>query len=263
MDSELSFCIVVPVYNEELGVEKGVRALCKALDEFQYRTALIAVNDGSVDDTGKILNRLAREYSELVVVTCKENAGYGEAVRRGISKAVQAGFDYALFMDSDLTNDPKYIGAFVQKMLAGFDVIKASRYIKGGQAVGIPASRVIISVIGNKLAQLLFRLPILDCTNGFQAIKINLLKQMPLTENGFAIIMEQLYHAKFIAKTFCEIPYTLAPRTEVIRKSSFYYRPKVFCQYLKYPLKSFLNIAPKHARVYKENSSATHNLSRM
>ena len=263
MDSELSFCIVVPVYNEELGVERCVKALCEALREFPYRTALIVVNDGSLDETDKILNRLVPEYSDLMLVSYPENVGYGGAVRRGIHKASEERFDYALFMDSDLTNDPKYIGAFVEKMLVGVDVIKASRYVRGGEAVGVPAYRVIISVIGNKLARFLLGVPVLDCTNGFQAIKVSLLKEMPLSENGFAVIMEELYYLKFLAETFCEVPYTLAPRSDVIRKSSFYYRPRVFCQYLKYPLKSFLNIAPKRIRLYKENPGATHDLSRM
>jgi len=173
------------------------------------------------------------------VVSYPKNMGYGGAVREGIHKASQEGFDYALFMDSDLTNDPKYIGAFVEKMLDGVDVIKASRYVSGGEVVGVPTYRVMISVIGNWLSRFLLGVPILDCTNGFQAIKVGLLKEMPLSENGFAVIMEQLHYLKFLAGTFCEVPYTLAPRSDVIRKSSFYYRPKVFCQYLKYPLKSF------------------------
>ena len=244
-------------------MERCVKALCQALDEFPYRTALIVVNDGSLDDTQKILNRLVPKYLDLTVVSYSENLGYGGAVRQGIDKASDEGFDYALFMDSDLTNDPKYIGGFVEKMLDGVDVIKASRYIRGGEAVGVPIYRVIISVLGNKLARFLLGVPILDCTNGFQAIKVSLLKKMPLSENGFAVIMEELYYLKFLAETFCEVPYTLATRRDMIRKSSFYYRPKVFCQYLKYPLKSFFNLAPKHIRHYEETTGATHNLSRM
>ncbi|MEE2821852.1 MAG: glycosyltransferase family 2 protein [Acidobacteriota bacterium] len=263
MSSKLSFCIVVPIYNEELGVERCIRVLCEALDKFPYRTSLIAVNDGSTDKTGTILNSLLSEYANLQVVSYVENIGYGGAVRKGIDRASEEGFCYALFMDSDLTNDPRYIGAFVEKMLDGVDVIKASRYVSGGEAQGVPAFRVIISVIGNKLARFLFGVPILDCTNGFQAIKISLLREMPLSEDGFAIIMEQLYYLKFLAKTFHEVPYTLVQRSDLLSKSSFYYRPKVFVQYLKYPIKRFLNMAPKHIRYYKDKASTTHDLSRM
>ena len=232
------------MYNEERGAEKCVRAMCRALQSIPYRTSMIVVNDGSVDATGEILRSLEPEFDKMTVVTHEKNAGYGGAVRTGIRKAAEMGFDYALFMDSDLTNDPKYIASFAEKMLDGFDVIKASRYIKGGQAVGVPAYRVFISVVGNAMARLLFGLPVTDCTNGFLAMKVNILKRMPLAEHGFAVIMEELYYANYLAKTFCEIPYTLTARKENVRRSSFYYRPKVFYMYLKYPAKSFLGIVP-------------------
>ena len=246
---DLCFCVIVPMYNEELVAEKCVRTLCHALDSYPQRVALIVVNDGSMDTTGAILARLAPEYSRLVIVTHERNAGYGGAVRTGIQKAAEMAYDYALFMDSDLTNDPKYIGAFVDKMLDGIDVIKASRYVRGGSAVGVPVHRVVISVIGNRLSRMLFGLPISDCTNGFRAVRVDILKRMPLTEPGFAVIMEELYYAKFLAGTFSEIPYTLTARPDTVRKSSFYYRPRVFWRYLRYALKSFLGLSPAKPEV--------------
>ena len=263
MNTPLTFCIVVPMYNEEQGAEKCVRALCQTLESCPYRTTLLVVNDGSVDATGEILNRLAPEFARLTVVTHEKNAGYGGAIRTGIRKAAEMNFDYALFMDSDLTNDPKYVAAFIEKMLAGVDVIKASRYIRGGRVVGVPFYRVVISVIGNALVRFMFGLPIADCTNGFLAMKVDILKQMPLTERGFAVIMEELYYAKFLAKTFAEIPYTLTARTEIIHKSSFYYRPRVFYQYLKYAVMSFLRITPKNILIPKEEPNAENDLSRV
>lgn len=241
MKTTVNFAVVIPMYNEELGVEKCVRTVCQALDSLTNQTALIAVNDGSHDQTGIILSQLEKEYSRLIVITHEKNQGYGCGLKTGMRQAAELKFDYVLFMDSDLTNDPKYLPRFVERMEQGFDVIKASRYIKGGAVVGVPAWRRIISIVGNQIARLLYGLPINDCTNGFRALKTSLLQQMNLQESGFAIIMEELYQAKFLAKTFCEVPYTLTDRSAAIRPSSFIYRPKVFYNYLKYPIKSFLN----------------------
>ena len=249
METDVSFAVVIPVYNEEQGAEKCVRTVCAALDSFVNRTALIVVNDGSSDGTGDILTRLKPEYSRLTVVTHEQNSGYGSALKTGARQAAEMGFDYVLFMDSDLTNDPKYLPLFVAKMQEGYDVIKASRYVRGGAVTGVPAWRVLISVVGNRVASALYGLPISDCTNGFRAVKTKILQQMQLHENGFAIIMEELYQAKFLAKTFCEVPYTLMTRTaESVRPSSFLYRPRVFFDYLKYAVKSFLNQAPQHTQ---------------
>ena len=248
MDSKLSFCVVVPAYNEEQGIERCVRTLCGALQTDFRGSTLIVVNDGSDDGTGAILDRLASECAALDVVSRDNNGGYGIAVRQGIQRAAAGGFDYALFMDSDLTTDPKYIGEFVEQMLLGADVIKASRYVHGGRAEGVPAYRMAISVVGNWLARLMYRLPVRDCTNGFQAIRVDLLEQMPLEETGFAIIMEELYYAKHLSSSFAEVPYTLTARTELLKKSSFCYRPTTFYHYLKYPVKSLLGIPPRKTR---------------
>jgi dolichol-phosphate mannosyltransferase len=248
METPVCFAVVIPMYNEELGVEKCVRTVCQALDSFTNRTALIAVNDGSHDQTGIILSQLEHEYPRLIVVTHEKNQGYGCGVKTGVRRAAELKFHYVLFMDSDLTNDPKYLPLFVERMEQGFDVIKASRYIKGGAMAGVPAWRRTISIVGNRIARLLYGLPINDCTNGFRALKTNLLQQMSLQESGFVIIMEELYQARFLAKTFCEVPYTLTARSETARPSSFVYRPKIFYDYLKYAIKSFLHNPPVHIK---------------
>jgi len=244
MPSGLSFCVVIPMFNEEAVAEKCVRMVYKALDAIPYWNALIIVNDSSNDETGSILARLKPEYNRLAILTHKQNAGYGGALKTGIKRAISESFDYVLFMDSDLTNDPKYIPYFVEKMLDGYDVIKASRYIHGGAVEGVPLYKVVISFIGNKIAKFLFGLPLTDCTNGFRAVKTNILSQMTLSESAFPIIMEELYHCKFLAKSFCEIPVTLTNRGRNQRPSSFAYRPGIFYRYLKYPVKSFLHIKP-------------------
>ena len=242
--SELSFCIVIPMYNEATGAEKCVRSVFSVLATLPYRTSLVVVNDDSTDGTGRILKQLISVFDNLYVLTHNKNLGYGGALKSGAQEAAKMGFDYVLFMDSDLTNDPKYLPLFVDKMKEGYDVIKASRYIKGGGVSGVPAWKVFVSTIGNRMTKILYGLPISDCTNGFRAVKTRIFNRMHLRENGFAIIMEELYQAKLLTKTFCEVPYTLGVRTELAGSSNFMYNTKVFYDYLKYPIRSFLNIVP-------------------
>ena len=149
-------------------------------------------------------------------------------LRSGMEYAISRDFDYALFMDSDLTNDPEDIPRFVEKMRAGYDVIKATRYSDGGTVIGVPAYRVLISRAGNLIARILFRLPISDCTNGFRALRTRLLAQMRLTENKFPIIMEELYYCAFLTDNFTQIPVKLTNRQLKQRPTSFGYRPHVF-----------------------------------
>lgn len=239
-----SFCVIIPMYNEENGAEICVRSVCAALAVLPIAGRLITVNDGSRDRTGEILDRMKGELSNLDVVSHERNAGYGAALRTGIRKAVEAGFDYALFMDSDLTNAPEDIRRFLPLMERGIDVIKASRFTPGGGMDGVPLRRGIYSHAGNLVARCLFRIGVRDCTNGFRAVKVRILAQMNLREAGFPIILEELYQAKALARTFSEVPVVLTSRGGDQRRTAFSYKPETFRKYLGFALKAFLGIRP-------------------
>jgi dolichol-phosphate mannosyltransferase len=233
------------MYNEEAGAEACVRAVCEELRKLPNRSKLIAVNDGSKDRTGDILAGLSASEPQLTILNSDRNSGYGSALRFGLEQAARNEYEYVLFMDSDLTNDPRDIPRFAARMEENVDVVKATRYSNKGAVSGVPFYRVAISFLGNHLSHLLYGLPVHDCTNGFRAIKVRLLMQMKLTENRFPIIMEELYWSKFLAKTFAEVPVVLTNRKIEQRPTSFAYSPKMFWDYLKYPVRAFVGIRPK------------------
>jgi glycosyltransferase involved in cell wall biosynthesis len=239
-----SFCVVIPMYNEEVGAEACIRAVCAALDALPNRGSLVVVNDGSRDRTRAILDRLGPSIPKLRVLTHEQNRGYGQALRTGIEQAARDRYDYALFMDSDLTNEPADIRRFAAEMDRGTDVIKASRYVEGGRTEDVPFSRALISRIGNKLASMLFGIGVHDCTNGFRAVRVAILTRMTLRENGFPIILEELYQAKFLATTYAELAVVLRNRQQYQRRTSFSYKPSTFCRYLGYAVKARLGIRP-------------------
>jgi len=248
MPRQPSFCVVIPMHNEEAIAEQCTRQVCAELKRFpEHRTALVVVDDASDDPTPGILSRVGADADcdRLTVLTHEHNVGYGGALKTGSSYAAHGGFDYVLFMDSDLTNDPTEIGTFVERMRSGFDVIKASRYCRGGAMVGVPWWRRLISNVGNRVASVLYGRVVRDCTNGFRAIRADLLARMRLVENGFAIILEELYQARLLGATFCEIPYVLTSRPQHGKPSSFVYQPRVFYLYLKYPILSSLGHRPR------------------
>jgi dolichol-phosphate mannosyltransferase len=231
-----SFAVVVPAYNEAVGIGACVRAIHEALERLPNRSALIVVDDGSVDGTAEKLDELARDHQRLVVAHHEHNQGYGAGLRTGTRTADEAGYEYVLFMDSDLTNDPASISAFAAQMAGGVDVIKASRYIRGGGVHGVPLWRSTVSIMGNLVARLLFGLPVRDTTNGFRAVRTKLLTSIELEENGFAVIMEELYRLRPFARSYAEVPIMLTTRVDELRGSSFSFGPRAMAAYLRYPL---------------------------
>jgi dolichol-phosphate mannosyltransferase len=229
------------MYNEEVGAEACVRAVSASLRGFAERSLLIVVEDGSADGTAGVLAAVAPQLDNVVVVRHPRNQGYGAALRTGGREAAGRGLDYVVFMDSDLTNDPKYLPLFVDKMRQGFDLIKASRYMRGGGVDGVPWWRVWISRLGNAVARVLYGLPIHDCTNGFRALRSGLFVSLPLVESRFPIIMEELYHAARRGWSVAEVPNRLTNRGAGQRPTSFSYRPSTFYRYLKYPCRARLD----------------------
>jgi len=238
--SQIRFAVVVPMFNEEQGTEECIRKIIQILSSLPNDPVLIAVNDASKDETGHILSSLKDTMPGLCVIHHEKNIGYGAALITGAREAHRLGYEYVLFMDSDLTNPPEHIPRFVEKMEEGFDLIKGCRYCSGGEVRGVLYYRYIISRIGNLIAQVFFGLGLADCTNGFRAVKTKRFLDMPLRERGFPVIMEELYWAKKLGLSCASVPTTLYNRTETQRPTSFAYTPSVFWSYLKYPLYSLI-----------------------
>ena len=246
-----SFVIALPMYNEETYAEKCVRTIFPVLDGIKLPNAVVAINDGSRDNTLNILKRLKPEHKRLYIVDHPSNLGYGGAIKSAYQFGIEHGYDYVLFMDADLTQDPHYILNFLPHMINGIDFIKASRYIKGSRVIGVPHFRIIISSLGNTFARLAFHLPITDYTNGFRAVKTSIADHFQLKENHFAILVEEMWQAKYVAKTYAEVSYLLSTRTNAA-DSKFKYDFNIYKNYLKYCLLSFLGIRPKFKRVHED-----------
>lgn len=229
------------MYNEEAGAQRCVREVCKVLQCELPGSRLFAVNDGSRDRTGEVLSQMkgADPTLPLSLVLLGENQGYGAAVIEGARAADLEGYEFALFMDSDLTNPPCLIKTFRDKAAEGeCDLIKASRYIPGGGMRGVPWNRQCVTIAGNKIASFLFGMGVRDCTNGFRAVRLSLLRGVRFQERGFASIVEELYHLKRRGARVAEIPYILTARGQGQGESKFHYTPGLLCRYLKYALKA-------------------------
>jgi len=228
-----SIAIIIPMYNEEVSASNCVDKVVKELSKIKNFTKLLAINDGSKDKTLEILNQKHKVYKNKVeVISYPKNKGYGHALSTGIKQAIKDGFEYYITMDSDLTNDPKYIHDFINAMSNKVDCVKASRYIDNGKVLNVPLFRRVVSIVGNNLAELFLGLGIKDYTNGFKMVRLSLLKGVKFKENNFSIILEEIYHLKKRGAKFAEIPNTLTVRKN--SKSHFRYTPEIFYDYFKY-----------------------------
>ncbi|MDR2692214.1 MAG: glycosyltransferase family 2 protein [Dysgonamonadaceae bacterium] len=100
--NESGICIIIPTYNNMLYLPEVIDSVSEAIsatprDRTPSIERIIVVNDGSTDDTERILQR----YARITLVSCPQNKGKGYALRLGFDKAEAMGYRYAITMDSD------------------------------------------------------------------------------------------------------------------------------------------------------------------
>ena len=117
--------IVVPMYNEAPVVALFFNRVNEVLSSIEgYRFEIVAVNDGSKDDTLALLKQQQETQDNLVVVSLSRNFGHEPAVAAGLK--VASG-DAVIPMDADLQDPPELIKQFLEKFEEGYEVVNAKR----------------------------------------------------------------------------------------------------------------------------------------
>ena len=142
---------------------------------------IIVVDVGSSDRTRDI----SKEKGAKVII--QESPGYGGALKEGFSIASGK---YIITMDADLSHNPEFIRAMIEKKNDA-DLIIASRYVKGGSAEIGPCRRVL-SIILNRVFSLILSLPYKDISSGFRMYDRNYLSRISITRKNFDVLEEIL-----------------------------------------------------------------------
>lgn len=106
VSSELA--VVMPIYNEETSISAVVREWFDCLRIVCPNFTIFAINDGSKDETGKILASLEIELGSRLRVLTKANSGHGMSCREGYEIALAGGSEWIFQTDSDGQCDPAF-----------------------------------------------------------------------------------------------------------------------------------------------------------
>ena len=92
--------IIIPAYNEEETIENVINDWYGIVKKIGNQSKLVIINDGSVDNTYEKALQLKKKYSNLEVIT-KKNEGHGATLLYGYKYAIDSGADYVFQTDSD------------------------------------------------------------------------------------------------------------------------------------------------------------------
>ncbi len=124
--------IVVPCYNEQEVLPDSLKKLKKLMDELteggtiSKESFVLFVDDGSRDDTWKLIDEYASEYDCVQGLKLAGNAGHQNALFAGLM-AVKNEIDAAVSIDADLQDDISVIGDMIDKFRAGADIVYGVR----------------------------------------------------------------------------------------------------------------------------------------
>jgi len=217
----MDLSIIIPMFNEAENAETTLNRVEEAMATFQGTYEIIAVNDGSTDNTLEELKRVADENEKVKVVSYAKNFGRGKALREGFKGSRG---EIVVSIDADLSYDPHYIIGFVEtlKKESDIDFVLASPYMPGGGVQNVPALRLYISKLGNKVLRFAMPNRIYTSTGIFRAYRKRVLESLELESDGKELHLEILSKALALGYRVKESPAILTSRKK--GKSKFKFR---------------------------------------
>lgn len=201
-----SISVVIPAYNESSRIlptiEKIDRYCAARFEKFE----IIVVNDGSLDDTEKLVAREKEKLSFLHLESYKKNRGKGYAIRRGVSAASS---DLILLSDADLSTPIEEVEKMLEEIERGYDIVIGSRALKESDiAVRQPWWRESMGRAFNLFVRLLLSLKYKDTQCGFKILRRSCAVELfgKAVVDRFSYDVEILYLAEKSGFKIKEVP---------------------------------------------------------
>lgn len=212
--------ILLPAFNEEHSIPLLFPKIKKTFDELNQAYRIVVVEDGSLDSTVAVLNKMKPEYP-LDIVEHRINRGLGETERDGFEHVAQfaSDDDIVVRLDCDDTHEPEYILSLINKIKEGYDVVNTSRFRSGGGQKGVSPYRAFISYAANLFMKIVFGIKgVRDYSCGYRAYRARIIKDavrifgngfIQIKGLGFTATLETIVKLKLLGCRFAEVPFVL------------------------------------------------------
>ena len=143
MTKELA--IIMPVYNEELGIEEVIKDWASVLSEKTFD--LIVINDGSKDKTQSVISKLQNKINNLILIN-KINEGHGRAICKGYEYGVKKNYKYIFQTDSDgqfFSSD--FVKIWEKRHSSDYEIILGNRLNRNDPFIRVFLSKVVLRTL--------------------------------------------------------------------------------------------------------------------
>jgi glycosyltransferase involved in cell wall biosynthesis len=204
----VSLCVVIPAYDAGRHVAGVVARVLEApLPELDR---IIVVNDGSRDDTARIVARLPRARCPIDLVDRPRNGGYGAAMKDGLARAAETDPDLVACVHADGQYSPEVLPALIEAMRTRqLDLLQGSRVASGtALSGGMPVYKYVANAALNVLENLTLGLSMTDYHSGYLLYGRRLRERVPFARlsDSFDFDLEVIASARARGLAVAEEP---------------------------------------------------------
>ena len=184
--------IIVPTYNESENIMELIQEIFFHVPEVE----ILFVDDSSPDGTADLIQSFQKKFPDQIHLEVRsKKEGLGRAYVHGFGWALARDYNYIFEMDADLSHPASKLPTMIE-LLATYDVVIGSRYLKGVNVVNWPLMRMILSVGASLYVRLITGLRIKDTTAGFVGYTkeaLSVLDLSKITFVGYAFQIEMKF----------------------------------------------------------------------
>jgi undecaprenyl-phosphate 4-deoxy-4-formamido-L-arabinose transferase len=166
----LDLSVIVPILNEAATLEELADRLVNTLHRVGKSYEVIFVDDGSTDDSARLLHGLYELHSPIKVIRLNRNYGQHMAILAGFERARG---EVVVTLDGDLQNPPEEIPKLLEKIQEGYDVVGGRRMARQD-----PLRRRLLSSLGHMLASRLVGITMRDYGSMLRAYRRPVVDQL-------------------------------------------------------------------------------------
>lgn len=208
---DASTLVIIPTFNE---IENLPR-ISSRVREAQPGVHILVVDDNSPDGTGELADKLAADDDHIHVLHREGKGGLLGAYLAGFEWGMEHDFEVLCEMDADGSHAPEELHLLLDEVADGADLVIGSRYVPGGKTVNWPASRELLSRLGNVYISMALGAGLSDMTAGYRAFRREVLETLALDElskAGYIFQVDVAFRAIQEGFDVREVPVTFTDR---------------------------------------------------
>ena len=174
--------VVIPTYNEGRIIIDTIKKIEAVLNGVKIPYEIIISDDGSKDETIKVVKQWMKYDKKVKILTCEVNRGYGEAISDGFYNSRGK---ILVHVDADLSTDVRHLKDLIHSIKSDYDIVIGSRYVEGS-VVKRANFRRMTSFLYRFLVKTILNIKVKDHATGFKGYKkdvaLELIKEMEIVD---------------------------------------------------------------------------------